>query len=235
MLFNIQNTFSFQLMPLGHQMANFPLEPRLAKVILSSQELKCSEEIITIVALLSVDSLTYTPQRQRDHAIAVRKKFFSTEGDQMTLLNMYRAYKAVGGNKRWCHEHFINSQAVKKVMDIRKQLREICLRLDIPMTSCGKDTANIRRCLAMGLFMNSAERQLGGTYQTVAHRQTVAIHPTSSLLGAKPQYVVYNELVHTSKCYMRDVCLVDPSWLNEAAPNYFKEHRLHPVSMSLQS
>ena len=67
-------------MPLGRKMANFPLEPRLAKVILSSHELNCSEEIITIVALLSVDSLTYTPQSKRDHALAVRKKFLSSEG-----------------------------------------------------------------------------------------------------------------------------------------------------------
>jgi len=225
----------YELMPPGHQMANFPLEPRLAKVILSSQELNCSEEIITIVALLSVDSLTYTPHSKRDHAIAVRKKFISSEGDQMTLLNIYRAYKAVNGNKEWCHQHFINSQTVKRVMDIRKQLREICIRLNITLNSCGKDTVNIRQCLARGLFMNAAELQLDGTYQTVTHRQPVTIHPTSSLFGSKPQYVVYNELVHTSKCYMRDVCIVDPAWLCEAAPNYFKEHRLHSQPMSVHS
>lgn len=225
----------FELMPLGRKMANFPLEPRLAKVILSSHELNCSEEIITIVALLSVDSLTYTPQSKRDHALAVRKKFLSSEGDQMTLLNIYRAYKAVSGHKEWCHEHFINSQTVKRVMDIRKQLREICIRLDIPLISCGKDTVNIRHCLAKGLFMNAAELQLDGTYLTVTHRQPVTIHPTSSLFGSKPQYVVYNELIHTTKCYMRDVCVVDPSWLQEAAPNYFKEHRLHSQPTSVRS
>ena len=222
-------------MPLGRQMADFPLEPRLAKVILASRELKCSEEIITIVALLSVDSLTYTPHSKRDHAIAVRKKFISSEGDQMTLLNIYRAYKAVNGNKEWCYQHFINSQTVKRVLDIRKQLRDICLRLDIPLNSCGKDTVNIRRCLAMGLFMNAAELQLDGTYQTVTHRQPVAVHPASALFSSKAQYLVYNELVHTSKCYMRDVCVVDPSWLREAAPNYFKEHRLHSLPTSVHS
>ncbi|KAL9975893.1 hypothetical protein ACROYT_G013110 [Oculina patagonica] len=226
---------SYELMPLGRQMADFPLEPRLAKVILASREFNCSEEIITIVSLLSVDSLTYTPQSKRDHAIAVRKKFISSEGDQMTLLNIYRAYKAVNGNKEWCHQHFINSQTVKKVMDIRKQIRDICVRLDIPLSSCGKDTANIRHCLAMGLFMNAAELQLDGTYQTVTHRQPVTVHPTSALFGSKPQFVVYNELVHTSKCYMRDVCIVDPSWLREAAPNFFKEHRLHSLPTSVHS
>lgn len=225
----------YELLPLGRQMADFPLEPRLAKVILSSQQFNCSEEIITIVALLSVDSLTYTPQNKRDHAIAVRKKFTSSEGDQMTLLNIYRAYNSVNGNKEWCQQHFINSQTVKQVMDIRKQLREICVRMNIPFNSCGKETANIRQTLARGLFMNAAELQPEGTYQTVSHRQPVAIHPTSSLFGLKPQFVVYNELVHTSKCYMRDVCCVDPSWLRDAAPNYFKEHRLHSQPTAIYS
>ncbi|XP_015776997.1 PREDICTED: putative ATP-dependent RNA helicase DHX33 [Acropora digitifera] len=160
----------YELLPLGRQMADFPLEPRLAKVILSSQQFNCSEEIITIVALLSVDSLTYTPQNKRDHAIAVRKKFTSSEGDQMTLLNIYRAYNSVNGNKEWCQQHFINSQTVKQVMDIRKQLREICVRMNIPFNSCGKETANIRQTLARGLFMNAAELQPEGTYQTVSHR-----------------------------------------------------------------
>ncbi|XP_068697399.1 ATP-dependent RNA helicase DHX33-like [Montipora foliosa] len=225
----------YELMPLGRQMAEFPLEPRLAKVILCSQRFNCSEEIITIVALLSVDSLTYTPQSKRDHAIAIRKKFTSSEGDQMTLLNIYRAYRAVNGNKEWCFQHFINSQTVKQVMDIRKQLREICVRMNITLNSCGKETANIRETLARGLFMNAAQLQLDGSYQTVTHRQPVSIHPTSSLFGSKPQFVVYNELVHTSKCYMRDVCVVDPSWLRDAAPNYFKEHRLHSQPTAIYS
>lgn len=207
-------------------MVSFPLEPRLAKVILKSQEFNCTEEIITVVSLLSVDSITFTPHSKRDHAIAVRKKFISSEGDQLTLLNVYRAYKAVGGNREWCHDHFINSRTMKLVLDIRKQLRELCVRVDIPLQSCNKDTSRIRQCLATGLFMNTAERQLDGTYRTVAHHESVAIHPTSTLFFTKPAHVMYNELVHTSKCYMRNLCVVDSSWLLEAAPEYFKQHRL---------
>ncbi|XP_001624631.2 ATP-dependent RNA helicase DHX33 [Nematostella vectensis] len=225
----------YKLTSLGQKMAQFPLEPRLAKVILASETLGCSEEILTVVALLSVDSITYTPQSKRDHALKVRKKFLSSEGDQITLLNIYRAYKQCGMNKSWCAEHFINTRVMKLVMDIRKQLREICIRLEIKLQSCGKDSATLRQCLCRGLFMNSAELQLDGTYQTLNHRETVAIHPSSSLFMSKPAYVVYNELVHTSKCYMRDVSVVSCDWLLEAAPGFFQEHRLKPRPTAVMS
>ena len=193
-----------------------------------AEEFRCTEEIITVVALLSVDSLTYTPHEKRDLANAVRKKFLSTEGDQITSLNMYRAYKAVSGNTSWCYEHFINTRVMKQVQDVRKQLRDLCVRLEIPLMSCGNETSVIRNCLATGLFMNSAELQLDGTYRTVTHGQTVAIHPASALFRSKPSYVLYNELVYTSKCYMRDICVVDPEWLLSAAPRFFKTHKLKP-------
>lgn len=216
-------------------MANFPLEPRLSKVILEAEKLGCTEEILTVVALLSVDSIVYTPHNQRERANTVRKKFLSSEGDQISLLNIYRAYKSSGMNKTWCHEHYINTRVMKLVIDIRKQLREICERLDISLKSCGKDTGLVRQSIARGLFMNAAELQLDGTYQTITHRETVAIHPSSSLFMSKAPYIVYNELIHTSKCYMRDLCLISPDWLLEAAPRFFQEHRIKPQPTSLLS
>lgn len=69
------------------------------QTILISPDFSCTEEILTIVSLLSVDSVLYNPPARRDEVLAVRKKFISSEGDHMTLLNIYRAFKKVGGNK----------------------------------------------------------------------------------------------------------------------------------------
>ncbi|GAA6067307.1 ATP-dependent RNA helicase DHX33 isoform X1, partial [Tachysurus ichikawai] len=87
------------LTTLGKKMACFPLEPRFAKTILISPDFSCTEEILTIVSLLSVDSVLYNPPARRDEVLAVRKKFISSEGDHVTLLNIYRAFKKVSGNK----------------------------------------------------------------------------------------------------------------------------------------
>ncbi|KAM4047571.1 ATP-dependent RNA helicase DHX33 [Anomaloglossus baeobatrachus] len=210
------------LTPLGKKMASFPLEPKFSKTILISPKFHCTEEILTIVALLSVDSVLHNPPAKRDEVQAVRRKFISSEGDQITLLNIYRAFKNLGKNKEWCRENFVNGRNMMLVSEVRAQLRDICIKMSMPIESSRTDTRNIRQCLAHGLFMNAAELQPDGTYTTVETHQPVSIHPSSVLFHCKPACVIYNELLHTSKCYMRDLCVVDADWLFEAAPEYFR-------------
>ncbi|KAL3042398.1 hypothetical protein OYC64_020357 [Pagothenia borchgrevinki] len=93
--------------------------------------------------------------------------------------------------------------------------------------SCGSEMGNVRRCIAHGMFVNAAELQPDGSYLALDTHQPVSIHPSSVLFQGKPAYVVFNELLHTSRCYMRDLCLVDADWLLEAAPEYFGR-KLHP-------
>ncbi|GAA6218429.1 putative ATP-dependent RNA helicase DHX33 [Lates japonicus] len=216
------------LTALGKKMASFPLEPRYAKTILLSPDYSCSEEILSIVSLLSVDTVLYNPPARREEVLAARKKFTSSEGDHMTLLNIYRAFKKVSGNKEWCRENFVNSRNMGLVKEVQAQLKEICLKLNLKLESCGADTGNVRRCLAHGMFVNAAELQPDGSYLALDTHQSVAIHPSSVLFQAKPAYVVFNELLHTSRCYMRDLCLVDADWLLDAAPEYFGR-KLHPT------
>uniref|UniRef100_A0A8D2LKQ7 ATP-dependent RNA helicase DHX33 n=1 Tax=Varanus komodoensis TaxID=61221 RepID=A0A8D2LKQ7_VARKO len=211
------------LTPLGRKMAAFPLEPKLAKVILMAPKFHCTEEILTIVSLLSVDSVLHNPPSRRDDVQAARKKFASSEGDHITLLNIYRAFKNISGNREWCKENFVNSRNMMLVSDVRAQLRDICIKLSIPLESSRSDTGNVRRCLAHSLFMYTAELQPDGTYATTDSHQPVAIHPSSVLFHCKPACVTYNELLHTNKCYMRDLCVVDADWLYDAAPDYFRQ------------
>ncbi|KAM9728398.1 ATP-dependent RNA helicase DHX33 [Menidia menidia] len=209
------------LTALGKKMASFPLEPRYAKTILLSPDFSCSDEVLSIVSLLSVDTVLYNPPARREEVLAARRKFTSSEGDHMTLLNIYRAFKKVSGNKEWCRENFVNSRNMGLVKDVQAQLRDICLKLNLKLESCGADTGSVRRCLAHGMFVNAAELQPDGSYLALDTHQPVAIHPSSVLFQGKPAYVVFNELLHTSRCYMRDLCLVDADWLLDAAPEYF--------------
>uniref|UniRef100_A0A4X1UPY8 RNA helicase n=1 Tax=Sus scrofa TaxID=9823 RepID=A0A4X1UPY8_PIG len=206
------------LTPMGRKMAAFPLEPRFAKAILLSPTFHCTEEMLTIVSLLSVDSVLYSPPSRRDEVQSARKKFMASEGDHVTLLNIYRAFRNTGGNKDWCKENFVNSKNMMLVAEVRAQLRDICLKMSMPILSSRGDTERIRRCLAHSLFMNSAELQPDGSYATTDTHQPVAIHPSSALFHCKPACVVYTELLFTNKCYMRDLCVVDAEWLYEAAP-----------------
>lgn len=69
------------------------------QTILISPDFSCTEEVLTIISLLSVDSVLYNPPARRDEVLAVRRKFISSEGDHVTLLNIYRAFKKVSGNR----------------------------------------------------------------------------------------------------------------------------------------
>ena len=88
-----------KLTPLGQKMAHFPLEPSLAKAIVKSEECGCGVEVLSVVSMLSVDSVLFTPHDKREKVLATRKKFVSSDGDHITLLNIYRAYKSAKGNK----------------------------------------------------------------------------------------------------------------------------------------
>uniref|UniRef100_G3QJV5 RNA helicase n=1 Tax=Gorilla gorilla gorilla TaxID=9595 RepID=G3QJV5_GORGO len=210
------------LTPMGRKMAAFPLEPKFAKTILMSPKFHCTEEILTIVSLLSVDSVLHNPPSRREEVQGVRKKFISSEGDHMTLLNIYRTFRNLGGNKDWCKENFVNSKNMMLVAEVRAQLRDICLKMSMPIASSRGDVESVRRCLAHSLFMSTAELQPDGTYATTDTHQPVAIHPSSVLFHCKPACVVYTELLYTNKCYMRDLCVVDAQWLYEAAPEHFR-------------
>ncbi|XP_036693764.1 ATP-dependent RNA helicase DHX33 isoform X1 [Balaenoptera musculus] len=210
------------LTPIGRKMAAFPLEPKFAKTILLSPKFHCTEEILTIISLLSVDSVLYNPPSRRDEVQAVRKKFISSEGDHITLLNIYRAFKNTGRNKDWCKENFVNSKNMMLVAEVRSQLRDICFKMSMPIVSSRGDTESVRRCLAHSLFVSTAELQPDGSYATTDTHQPVAIHPSSVLFHCKPACVVYTELLCTNKCYMRDLCVVDAEWLYEAAPDFFR-------------
>uniref|UniRef100_A0A8C7P5B5 RNA helicase n=1 Tax=Oncorhynchus mykiss TaxID=8022 RepID=A0A8C7P5B5_ONCMY len=83
----------------ARRFASFPLEPRYAKTILLSPDFQCSEEVLTIVSLLSVDTGLYNPPVRREECLAARKKFTTSEGDHLTPLYIYRTFKKVNANK----------------------------------------------------------------------------------------------------------------------------------------
>lgn len=105
-----------KLTPVGKKMSELPLDPTLSKVLLYSQELECTEEIISVIALLSVDTIFFSPRDKREKAEAAKKKFLTTEGDHITLLNVLKAYRTTKDDKDWCQENFINSRSMKLVL-----------------------------------------------------------------------------------------------------------------------
>jgi len=105
---------------------------------------------------------------------------------------------------------------------VRKQLLAIMERYKLEMRSAGSDSARICRAITSGYFFHAARKDAQDGYKSVVEQQPVFVHPSSSLFHAQPEWVLYHQLVLTSKEYMREALAIDPKWLPELAPRFFK-------------
>jgi ATP-dependent RNA helicase DHX8/PRP22 len=208
---------------LGRKMAEFPLEPALSKMLIASTELGCSDEILTIVAMLSVENPFYRPKDKAAQADMKKAKFNQPEGDHLTLLAIYQGWAASKFSNPWCFENFIQARAIRRAQDVRKQLVTIMDRYRMDIVSAGKQLIKVRKCIVAGYFTNAAKKDPQEGYKTMVEGQPVHIHPSSSLYNKNPEWVLYHELVLTTKEYMRNVLAVEPKWLIELAPKFFKQ------------
>eukprot|EP01122_Echinamoeba_exundans_P007470 TRINITY_DN2317_c0_g3_i1.p1 TRINITY_DN2317_c0_g3~~TRINITY_DN2317_c0_g3_i1.p1 ORF type:complete len:1269 (-),score=296.69 TRINITY_DN2317_c0_g3_i1:936-4742(-) len=206
-----------ELTALGRKMVEFPLDPPLSKMLIVAEELGCTSEAVTIVSMLSVPNVFHRPKEREEEADAVRERFLVPESDHLSLLNVYNQWKQNGMSTAWCLEHFIQPKAMRKVQEIRQQLVDIMDKTRMELRSCGNAWDPVRRCLTSSFFMNAARMKGIGEYINLRTSVPCFLHPTSALygLGYTPEYVIYHELVFTSKEYMQCVTSVDPTWLAE--------------------
>lgn len=207
---------------LGRRMAEFPLEPMLCKMLIMSVHLGCSDEILTIVSMLSVQNVFYRPKDKQAQADQKKAKFHQIEGDHVTLLAVYNAWKNNKFSSPWCFENFVQVRTLKRAQDVRKQMLSIMDRHKLDVMSCGKDTSKVQKAICSGFFRNAAKKDPQEGYRTLVDSQVVYIHPSSALFNRQPEWVIYHELVLTTKEYMREVTAMDPKWLVEYAPKFFK-------------
>jgi pre-mRNA-splicing factor ATP-dependent RNA helicase DHX15/PRP43 len=209
------------LTQLGRLASEFPLDPALAVMLISSPEFYCSNEILSITALLSVPQVFVRPAAQRKRADEMKNLFAHPDGDHLTMLNVYHAYRgdeAQANPKQWCHDHFLSLRSLQSADNVRSQLLRIMEREDLEMISTPfedkKYYENIRRALCAGFFMQVAKKDTGGKsqYLTIKDNQNVLLHP-STVLAHEAEWVLYNEFVLTTKNYIRTVTAVKPEWL----------------------
>ncbi|OAX85456.1 hypothetical protein ACJ72_00182 [Emergomyces africanus] len=199
-------------------------------MLISSPEFYCSNEILSITSLLSVPQIFVRPASQRKRADEMKNLFAHPDGDHLTLLNAYHAFKgpeAQANPRQWCHDHFLSLRALQSADNVRQQLQRIMEREEIELVSTPfedkKYYENIRRALVAGFFMQVAKKESQGKnlYRTVKdNNEPVLLHP-SSVLGHEAEWVLYNEFVLTTKSYVRTVTAVKGEWLLDIAPIYY--------------
>ncbi|KAL8790990.1 MAG: hypothetical protein Q9195_006135 [Heterodermia aff. obscurata] len=207
---------------LGRKMADFPMEPALAKVLIYSVDMGCSDEILSIVAMLSVQTVFYRPKEKQQQADQKKAKFHDPHGDHLTLLNVYNGWKQSKFSNPWCFENFIQARSMRRAQDVRQQLVSIMERYRHQVVSCGRNTMKVRQALCSGFFRNAARKDPQEGYKTLIEGTPVYMHPSSALFGKPAEHVIFHTLVLTTKEYMQCTTGIEPKWLVEAAPTFFK-------------
>lgn len=221
-----------ELTYLGRRMAEFPVEPKMSKSIIASESYGCSEEILSIMSMLSVNgSIFFKPKDKAVHAEASRKSFFSVTGDHLMLLRVYTDWVSSDYSKQWCYEKFVQYKSMCRARDVREQLEKLCDKVEVKLLSDPKDVSSIRKAILAGFFYNvSRISREGGSYRTVKKNQSVFIHPTSALHASTPRWVVFNEIKQTTKEYMRIISEIEPSWLTDVAPLFYDKDEIDEMA-----
>ncbi|EDV99052.1 ATP-dependent RNA helicase DHX33 [Drosophila grimshawi] len=204
----------------GRWMAQFPLDPRYAKLLLSAPSFGCMEEMLSLVAALSSDNVFIGHTDKSELAALAHAKFQSKHGDHLTLLNVFSTFQKTEKPKIWCHDNFLNIRNLTYARNVRNQLAEISGRLNLAINSCGGDNVDaVKKCLLTGLFENIALLQKEGHYLTVSGRVKAKIHPSSVLHGKyKPQCILFTEMVQTEHNFLRQVTEISSEWVEEVLP-----------------
>jgi ATP-dependent RNA helicase DHX8/PRP22 len=225
---------------LGRKMADFPLEPTLAKMLIASVKLGCSEEILSIVAMLLIPTVFYQPKEKQGQADAKKAKFNLPEGDHLTLLTVYNGWKASNYSNPWCFENFIQARSVRRAEDVQKQLLGIMDRSAFALLTesglltfprykhdiflAGRDYNLVRRAICSGFFRHAAKKDPQEGYKTLVEGTPVYIHPSSALFNRAPDsWLVYHKLILTTREYCHNVTAIEPKWLVDIVPQLIIE------------
>ncbi len=217
--------------PLGERMSELPIHPTLSKMLLSSGEFGCSREICAVVSMLQVETVFARAAGHSAKARVAWRNFEVAEGDLLTLLNVYNAFKQQEADsaRHWCSSNFLKYKALKRADELCQQMFRTLNRFKIPLKSAGDNLRDILKCIVSGLFPNSAYLHMSGSYRTVRGDYPVSVHPTSVLYTVKqPSWVVFVEMTHTNKVYIKDITAIDPTWLEVLAPHYYEKATRRP-------
>lgn len=240
---------SMNLTQVGRLMSRFPVAPMLARSLLESVRVGCVDAMLSVAAVLSTDGTIFVnAPLKKDKATAAQKRFRNVNGDHLTMANMLHTFMLMKASKRsgFCKDYFLNSRKLSIAMSIRNQLDDVLRHGDVmawalqnplpaeissEIVDTGMDEL-VRRCLVAGYFRNVAQkRDDTDEYSTLEHSGekrkpvTAHIHPRSSILSFQrkrlPEVVLYDELLVTTKTYMRTVVKIERRWLKQHS-SYFK-------------
>ncbi|WP_354699220.1 DNA helicase [Paraconexibacter sp. AEG42_29] len=219
----------------GRRLAQLPVDPRMARMVLASDRLDCAEEVIVIVAALSIQDVRIRPGDERARADQLHARFKDEHSDFLTLLNLWRyleeQQRELSGSKfrKQCKAEFLHHLRIREWQDLVARLRQTAKTTKITLNQVPGTPQHIHQALLTGLLshlgLKDAKRR--GEYQG-ARGSRFRVFPGSVLGRSGPDWIMAAELVETSQLFARTAARIDPKWIEPAAGSLLKKSYSEP-------
>ncbi|KQX66002.1 ATP-dependent RNA helicase HrpA [Angustibacter sp. Root456] len=214
-----------RLTRVGRQLAQLPLDPRLARMVLQGDREGCLREVLVVAAALSIQDPRERPADAQAQADQQHARFRDPTSDFVTWLNLWNylreQQKALSGSafRRMCKAEYLHYLRVREWQDVHSQLKQVVKQLGLERSSSPTDADALHRAMLAGLLSHVGLRDAATRDYLGARGARFAIWPGSSVARKPPQYVMAAELVETSRLWGRTVAKIEPEWAEVLAPH----------------
>ena len=226
-----------KLTALGRKMAKLPIDPKLARMVHASGELKCLEEVLVVVSALAVQDPRDRPAEKRAQADQAHARFNHPRSDFLSWLNLWRYYEeqrqalSQSQLRKLCQREFLSYLRLREWREVHGQLVIACRQVQLrPRSELSDETDfdEVHKALLSGLLGQVAQLDEGRKYNATRNRK-VQIFPGSVLHKKPPKWLVAAEVVETSQVYARQCAAIDPLWLLRINPQILKRQHYEPA------
>jgi ATP-dependent helicase HrpA len=230
-----------KLTPLGRRLAQLPVDPRLARMVLAAQDNGCVREVLVIAAALSIQDPRERPLDRQQAADEKHARFRDPDSDFVTYLNLWQYLQerqrelSSSQFRRLCRTDFLNYLRVREWQDLESQLRQIVKPGTAPPASArelaerpSEQSNRIHQSLLAGLLSHLGLRDIEKPEYLGARGARFAVFPGSTLFRKTPRWVMAAELVETTRLWGRVVAKIEPEWAERLAGHLVKRTYSEP-------
>ena len=207
---------------LGMQLSRFPVDPRLARMIIAAAEFHCLTEILIIVSALSIQDPRDRPQDKQQQADMAHGQFSDDKSDFVSLVKLWNFYaeqrKHLSNAKlrKLCKTNFLSYIRMEEWRDIQQQLHSVCTEMKLKENSEAAEYANIHQALLSGLLSNIGFKHENNEYLG-ARNSKFSIFPGSAQHKKPPKWLMAATLIETSRLFAHTVARIEPEWIESLA------------------
>jgi ATP-dependent helicase HrpA len=224
-----------QLTELGRRLARFPIDPRVARMILAGAHEQCLAEILIIAAALEVGDPRERPYERAEAADKAHERFHDEQSDFFTLLKLWDHFEDAVLHRKSSrklaqdlHGQFLSQRRLREWRDVHRQLAALAGEMGLRVNQQPATREQLHRALIAGLLGNiGCKGEEAGEYLG-ARGIRFALFPGSGLRRKQPKWVVAAELVETTRLYARCAARIEPEWVEAAAGDLVKRHYFDP-------